>query len=156
MSKAKSEIADEFRLYADLLRIDGQESRAFAYDTAAEGLRRAKYMPPDPSRINGVGPSIREKIVDLDCGRGIGDLNALKDMYPWYIEFSAVDGLGPTLGQRIYDEFGVETVDGLLDIGERITDAKGIGDATARTILDGARSVQSASPSMQSFSLMHE
>jgi len=30
MSKAKNEIADEFRLYADLLRIDGQESRAFA------------------------------------------------------------------------------------------------------------------------------
>jgi len=156
MTKAKNEIADEFRLYADLLRIDGQESRAFAYDTAAEGLRRANYMPPDPSRINGVGPSIREKIVDLDCGRGIGDLAALKDTYPWYIEFSQVDGLGPALGQRIYDEFGVETIDGLLDVGEDITQAKGIGDATASTILKGARAIQSQSPSMQSFSLMHE
>jgi len=137
----KKDIVDEFQLYAELLRLDGEKSRAFAYEKASVGLSKAKFIPPNPALINGIGDSIRERIVDLDCGRGIGNLEQLKQRYPWYAELSQVDGLGPKRAQAIYDEFGITTVEELIDLGESITDVSGIGDKTASTVIGNAQDV---------------
>jgi len=137
----KKDIVDEFQLYAELLRLDGEKSRAFAYEKASVGLSKAKFIPPNPALVNGIGDSIRERIVDLDCGRGIGNLERLKERYPWYAELSQVDGLGPKRAQAIYDEFGITTVGELIDLGESITDVSGIGDKTASTVIANAQDV---------------
>lgn len=125
--------------YAELLRLDGEEGRSYAYDRAANAIRKRGYVPPDPSRLNGVGPSTRDVVVDLACGRVPDELQELREEYQWYRAFGQLDGVGPERAKKIHETFGIETIERLLLVGDDLSIVTGIGPATTEKILESAR-----------------
>jgi DNA polymerase (family 10) len=133
---SKDEIADTLETYADFLRLDGQEGRANGYDKAARAIRTASYIPPNPSRLNGVGGSTRETVIDLENGMGIDELEELREEYPWYDAFREVKHIGPARAKQINETLGVSTLDKLELVAKEgdLELISGIGPATAEKI----------------------
>jgi DNA polymerase (family 10) len=133
---SKAEVAAALEEYAALLEIDGQDGRAHAYDNAARAIRRADRVPPNPARLNGIGNSTREAVIDLENGIGIDELDELREEYDWYTAFKDVDYIGPARAQEIHEKFNVSTLE-KLDMVARNGDLKlisGIGPKTAEKI----------------------
>jgi DNA polymerase (family 10) len=132
----QEEIAEELDEYADFLRLDGQEGRAKGYEKAARAVRMASYLPPNPARLDGIGGSTREAVIDLENGMGIGELEELREEYEWYDAFRDVKHIGPARAKQIHEKFGVSTLD-KLELVAREGDLQlvsGIGPATAEKI----------------------
>lgn len=133
---SKDEIADELDEYADFLRLDGQTGRAKGYDKAARAVRMASYIPPNPARLDGIGGSTRNAVIDLENGMGIDELEELRERYPWYDAFREVKHIGPSRAKQLHEKFNISTID-KLDMVARNGDLElvsGIGPATADKI----------------------
>jgi DNA polymerase/3'-5' exonuclease PolX len=141
MSKT-DDLADVMEEFATYLELDGQEGRAHAYDRAARALRKRRFVPPDPSDIDNVGPSIRTKIAQYQRAGEIEELSALKDEYSWFAELKQVDGVGPSRAEQLHQKFNIETVDDLIFVGEDITLLPRVGQKRARNILNSAHEVR--------------
>lgn len=130
------EIVQELEEYADFLRIDGQEGRAHAYEKAARSLQRAGYCPPNPARLNNVGPSTREAIINLENGTGIEELEELKEEYGWYDELKDVKHIGPERAKDIHDTLNIETLEKLALVAKAgdLQLINGIGPKTSQKI----------------------
>lgn len=133
---SKNDIADTLEEYAEFLRLDGQDGRAHAYEKAARSVRISSYIPPNPARLDNVGDSTRETIIDLENGMGIDELDELKDEYSWYAEFNDVKHVGPARAKEIKETLGVETLDKLSLVARNgdLELINGIGPATAEKI----------------------
>jgi len=132
------EIADSLEEYAEFLRLDGQNGRAHAYDKAARSLRKAGYAPPNPARLDGIGGSTREAVIDLENDMGIDELEELREEYPWYDTFREVKHIGPARAEQIHEKFGVSSME-KLELVAREGDLQlisGVGPATAEKIKD--------------------
>lgn len=141
MSK-NEEIAEVLEEFATYLRLDGQQGRANGYEQAALSIRSAGYMPPDPSRLDKVGDSIRTKIARYQRSGSIDELEHLKDEYSWYEELKQVDGIGPKRAKQIHEKFNVEDLDDLILVGEDLQMLPRVGPKRSRNILDSAHEVR--------------
>lgn len=141
MSKP-DDIADVLDEYSTFLELDGQEGRAHAYDKAARAIRRRRFLPPDPSDIDGVGDAIRTTIASYQRSGSIDELDKLKDQYSWYDELKAVNGIGPARAETIHEKFNVETLDDLILVGNDLTLLSRVGDKRAANIIESAKEVR--------------
>ncbi len=132
------EIAAELDEYATLLKIDGQTGRSHAYDKAARAVRRSSYIPPDPSRLTGIGDATREAVIDLENGTGIDELAELRDEYDWYTTFKDVKHIGPSRAKELHEKFNISSLDTLEMVARNgdLTLISGVGPATAEKIQD--------------------
>jgi DNA polymerase/3'-5' exonuclease PolX len=128
--------------FATYLEIDGQQGRAKAYQKASRSLRKRHYIPPDPTEINNIGPSIRTKIAQYQRSGEIQELSELKKEYSWFAELKKVDGVGPSRAEQLHEKFNIETLDDLILVGEDITLLPRVGKKRARNILDSAHEVR--------------
>lgn len=141
MSKPEdlAEVLDEFATY---LELDGQEGRAHAYDKAARTLRQARYVPPNPADLDGIGDSIRTKIAQYQRAGKIDELEELKDDYAWYDNLCDINGVGTKRARQMNDKLNIEDIDDLLLVGNDLTLLNRVGPKTASNILEAAREVQ--------------
>ncbi len=140
----QEEIAEELDAYADFLRLDGQSNRAKGYDKAARSIRMASYLPPNPARLDGIGGSIRDTVVNLENGGTIEELEELRSEYPWYDTFRDVKHIGPARAKKIHKTFKIDSLD-KLELVVRNGDIQmvsGIGPATADEIKESIESLK--------------
>ena len=133
---SQDDVADTLQEYAEFLRLDGQEGRAHAYDKASRSVRMARYIPPNPARLDNVGGSTREAIIDLENGTGIDELSRLRERYSWYDEFKGIQNIGPARAKKIRDVLGIETLDRLALAARNgdLQEISGIGPKTSSMI----------------------
>jgi len=134
-----AEVLEEFSTY---LELDGQEGRAHAYGRASRALRKRRFIPPNPSDIDNIGPSIRTVIAQYQRSGEIEELSALKDEYSWFDELGQVDGIGPSRAEQLHKKFSIDNLDDLILVGEDITLVPRVGPKRARNILDSAHEIR--------------
>ncbi len=140
MNDKQEELGDLLEEYAVYLELDGQDGRAHAYDKAARSIRRASYIGPDPSNIDGVGDSIRTTIAKWQRSGTIEELEELKQEYPWFAELKDVSHIGPARAKQLHFKLRVDDLDDLLLVARNddLTLIDGVGPATAEKIRKSA------------------
>ena len=151
-----AEVAALLEEYADLLEARDVEYKPRAYQRAADNVRDypedvedlAAEGPKAVARIEQVGDSIAEKVVEYFETGEIAELNEQREKLPVEMEaLTRVEGVGPKTVGDFYEELDVQTLDDLeaaAGAGE-IRDLKGYGEKSEQNILDGvefARQVQ--------------
>jgi DNA polymerase (family 10) len=139
----QEEIADELDAFADFLRLDGQSNRAKGYEKAGRSVRMASYLPPNPARLDGIGGSTRDKVITLENGGSIEELEELREKYPWYDSFREVKHIGPARAKKIHELFNVETLSKLEMVARNgdLQMVSGIGPATEDEIIKSIESL---------------
>jgi len=130
---SKDEIADKLDKYAEFLRLDEQSGRAHAYEKAGRSVRMASFIPPNPSRLDNIGDSTREAVIELENGIGIDELNELEEKYSWYDELRQVSHIGPSRAKTLHEEYGMDSLED-LELMARAGDLQviqGVGPKTA-------------------------
>lgn len=140
MNNKQEELADVLEEYATYLKLDGQDGRATGYDRAARNIRRASFLPPDPSDIDGIGDSIRTKIAKYQRSGSIEELDDLYRQYPWFEELKDVSHVGPARARKLHEELHVDDLDDLLLVARNgdLTLIDGVGPKTAEKIEQSA------------------
>ena len=126
------EISKALDEYAKYLEADGRPGYSATVGNASENIRQAENVPPNPADIDGIGPTIRDIIVQLEITGEIEECEKLKEEHPYLEELSEVRGVGPNRARAIYDEFGITTVEELLDVDLR--EVSGIGEKTEQKL----------------------
>ncbi len=146
MTVYNREIARKFKEIADLLEIKGANPfRVRAYRNAAEtvsGLSEELYeivnQCRDLKELPGIGDDLSEKICELI---ETGSLDALKELReeipPGLGEMMKLSKLGPKRIKKIYEELGIESIEGLEKAAEKnkIRGLHGLGPKTETAIL---------------------
>jgi DNA polymerase (family 10) len=140
-----AELAERFELLADLLELDGADAfRLAAYRRAAARIRESAVpvarlaLDGKATRLSGIGGTIEAKIVEL---AETGDLHALaklRDKLPaGLVEVMHVPGLGPKTARKLWEELGVDSLDGLRAAAEqeRLRALPGLGAKTEEKVL---------------------
>lgn len=142
---SKETVVETLELYAEFLEIDGQDNRAHAYGKAARAVQQSRRIPPNPARLDNVGASTRDTIINVENGEGIEELSRLREQYPWYDEFHEIQYVGPERAQKIVDALGIETLD-RLKLAAKEGDLQlvsGIGPKTESVIRSSIKNVAS-------------
>lgn len=129
------DVIDALDEVAEYLELDGQRGRAAAYRKAANSIRRAPYIPPDPAELDGVGETIRNDIAEFQQTGEIRTLRKLKEKHPYYEEFKDIDGIGTVTAARLGDH-GITTTDELreaINSGE-VLEVERVGTKTVEKI----------------------
>lgn len=129
------ECAEKLEELSRHYKLDGNDHKSRDYQLTASELRTVEFMPPDPSSLDGISRTARDHIAEWMAFGEIEELKQYRQDRPYLKELTRVKSLGPKLAKKIYDNTGVETIDGLeklLDSGE-IEDVHGIGPSTATT-----------------------
>lgn len=127
------EIAETLEEYATYLKLDGRDGKAMGVNRAANSILREKYLPPDPTDVDGVGESLRETVSDIRRTGTCEDLEHLKDKYSFYEELRGVQGIGPSTAKKLHYQARISTTEDLqaaIDSGD-ILSVDGIGPKTA-------------------------
>jgi DNA polymerase (family 10) len=129
----KNEIAAALEEYSELLHLDNQSGRAHAYEKAARALQTARYVPANPSRLNGIGAATREAVVDLENGAGLDELDELREKYDWYVEMRDVRHIGPKRAKLLHEEYGMDSLEdlALMARADDLTAISGVGPKTS-------------------------
>jgi DNA polymerase (family X) len=139
------EIVRALETIATLMQIKGEEYyRYLGYQRAAESvgaLGRPVTEVEDLTRLPHVGPTTAEVIRDLAEDRApkiLADL--LEEIPPGLVEMTRLPGVGPRTVHTLWKEFGVESVEELVELDEsQIAGLKGFGKKSAEKILRAAR-----------------
>lgn len=140
------DIARTLRETADLLEIQGANPfRIRAYRNAVrtvESLTRALQdmveAGEDLTELQGVGKEMDAHIRELLQTGQLSTLNAVVEEVPRTLaELTRLDGVGPKKAKRLYDELGVESVEGLQSEIEKgtVQALKGFGEKSAEKML---------------------
>lgn len=139
------DIARTLRETADLLEIQGANPfRIRAYRNAVrtvEGLTRSLQSMveagQDLTELQGVGKEMDNHIRELLQTGQLSTLNAVTEEIPRTLaELTRLDGVGPKKAKKLYEELGVESVEGLeaeVEAG-RVQELKGFGEKSAAKI----------------------
>jgi DNA polymerase (family 10) len=127
-------ILNEYALY---LEADGRSGYSSTIGNAAENIRRADTIPPNPAQIDGVGPKLRDLIMEYEVTGEIEELEELKQKYPYLGQLSKIRGVGPERARRIYETLGISTIDEVIEAD--LTKVHGIGEKTASKITRSAK-----------------
>jgi DNA polymerase (family X) len=141
------EIALAFDELADLYELDGAVvHRVLAYRTAAKTVREAPRsvatlaQEGKVTELPGIGKTLEEKILTLVGGGSIPAAEKLRAKYPpGLVAMTHLPGLGAKRVRRLFDELGIDTLEGLLAAAEggQIKDLRGFGAKAEAAILDG-------------------
>ena len=140
------DIARTLRETADLLEIQGANPfRIRAYRNAVrtiEALTRSLQdmvaAGDDLTELQGVGKEMDAHIRELLQTGQLSTLNAVTEVVPRTLaELTRLDGVGPKKAKRLYDELGVESVEGLEAEIQRgtVQEMKGFGARSAEKML---------------------
>jgi DNA polymerase (family X) len=140
-----AEIARALEAIATLMEIKGEEYyRVLAYQRAAESvgsLGRPVTEVEDLERLPHVGGTTAEVIRELAEDRTpqiLADL--LAEIPPGLVEMTRLPGVGPRTAGRLWQEFGVESVEELAELEEgQIAALKGFGKKSEERILRAAK-----------------
>ena len=130
---------------ATLMEIKGEEYyRVLAYQRAAESvgsLGRPVREVADLERLPHVGGTTAEVIRELAEDRTPQILtDLLAEIPPGLVEMTRLPGVGPRTAGRLWQEFGVESVEELAGLEEgRIAALKGFGKKSEERILRAAK-----------------
>src|SRR3984893_11769155 len=116
-----SEIAAALDELADLSELDGEIiHRIVAYRNAAKAVRDAPVSVSALARqgrateLPGIGATIQEKVLALAQVGALPAAVKLRAKFPpGLIEMPRLPGLGPKGARRLFDELGVDSLDGL-------------------------------------------
>ncbi len=145
----------------DLLELQGVAFKPRAYTRAARKIESMKedlldyYEEGNLQDIEGIGRAIEDKIIEII---ETGDLEYLHKLYEeipkGLIDVMRVPDIGPKKAKKLYDELGVEDLEGLRDKAEKgeIAKLKGFGERTEEKILKGIEMLEAVSGRH----LMHE
>ncbi len=125
---------NEYALYLDA---DGRSGYSSTIGNAAENIRKADTIPPNPAEIDGVGPKLRDLIMEYEVSGEIQELEELKQKYPYLGQLSKIRGVGPERARRIYETLNISTVEEVIDAN--LTEVDGIGEKTAAKITRSAK-----------------
>ncbi len=143
------DIARIFEEVADLLEIQGANPfRIRAYRTAArtveaQSIPIASLLAKDEGALEelpGIGRDLAGKIREIV---ETGDLTLRKELVTeipeGLVEMMRVSGLGPKRAKQIYDELGIDSLDGLEKAAreERLQELHGLGPTLEAKILQG-------------------
>ena len=139
------DLAEQFELLADLLELDGADAfRLSAYRRAADRIRESSAsvarlaLDGRATQIPGIGGTIQDKIAEY---AETGDLRAiakLRDRVPvGLVQMMKVPGLGPKTARRLWQELGIDTLDGLRAAAEaqQLRAVSGLGPKTEERVL---------------------
>ncbi|MFW5971904.1 MAG: DNA polymerase/3'-5' exonuclease PolX [Bacillota bacterium] len=142
-----SEVADKFRMMADLLSIKGaNQFRIRAYRNAAQivsnlsdNLVDMVNNDEDLTEMDGIGEDLAGKIEELVKDGKMSELDELKEeISPEVAEMLNIAGLGPERVKTIYNELDVKNIVELKKAAEEneISDLSGLGEKTEDKILE--------------------
>ncbi|HEX9854927.1 MAG TPA: DNA polymerase/3'-5' exonuclease PolX [Acidimicrobiia bacterium] len=124
MAGINGEVARLLYEYTDLLKLEEGSPQAFrvrAYERAAAAVRDAKVDVAGLSlaelqRIDGIGKSTAEKILEYVATGSMAGLEKLRAKYPpGFVELTRIPGVGPKTVLLLRDELGIDSVDRLRD-----------------------------------------
>jgi DNA polymerase (family 10) len=140
-----AELAERFELLADLLELDGADAfRLAAYRRAAARIRESAVpvaqlaLDGKAKRLSGIGGTIEAKIVELAQTGDLQALAKLRDKLPaGLVEVMHVPGLGPKTARKLWEELGVDSLDGLRAAAEqeRLRELPGLGPKSEEKVL---------------------
>jgi len=144
-----SEIAVALDELGDLSELDGAAIyRVVAYRNAAKAVRDSPVSVLNLARqgrateLPGVGKIIEEKIIALADEGAIPATVKLRAKFPpGVIEMTHLPGLGPKRVRRLYEELGIDSLDGLRTAAEeqKIRNLKGFGPKAEEAIRSSLR-----------------
>jgi DNA polymerase (family 10) len=144
-----SEIAAALDELGDLTELDGGAIyRVVAYRNAAKAVRESPVSVLGLARqgrateLPGVGAIIQEKVIQLaDDGAIPATLKLRAKFPPGVIEMTHLPGLGPKRARRLYEELGIDSLEGLKAAAEeqRVRGLKGFGPKAEEAILASLR-----------------
>ncbi len=144
-------VAKLFRQYADILAIISDNPyRVRAYRRAADSIERldrsvALMSDDELLKLDGIGKSILAKIRQIiDSGTFREYQEAMRKLPISLLELQEVEGLGPKLVWRLYEELGISTLDELerACLDGRILKVKGIGEKLRAKLLKSLSEVR--------------
>jgi DNA polymerase (family 10) len=140
-----TEIAAAFDELGDLYELDGAIiHRVVAYRNAAKAVREASTSVAALARqgrateLPGIGGTLQEKIQALTETGEIPATVKLRAKFPaGLVQMTRLSGLGPKRARRLYDELGIDSLDGLKKAAteHQIRDLKGFGAKAEESIL---------------------
>jgi len=140
-----AEIAAALRELGILYELDGADRfRVLAYRDASRAVRDSPLSMEQLSKegrlteVPGIGKTLAEKITTLIETGSIPSADKLKVKYPAsLVEVTRVPGLGAKTARRLYDELGVEDLEGLRAAAEEgtIRTLKGLGPKVEERVL---------------------
>jgi DNA polymerase (family 10) len=121
-----ADVAEQFDLLADFLELEGSDQfRPLAYRRAAQVIRETGgsiaqlAVEGRAKELSGIGKTIEEKIVQIVDDGQIEALAKRRESVPAdVVAFMHLPGLGPKTARRIWQELGIETLDGLKQAAE--------------------------------------
>jgi len=151
-----SEIATALDELGDLYELDGAIiHRIVAYRNAAKAVRDAPVSVSAMARerrateLPGIGATIQEKVLALADDGVIPAAARLRAKFPpGLLEMTRLPGLGPKRARRLFEELGIDSLQGLREAAEnqRIRSLKGFGPKAEETLLAAASSVTAGAP----------
>jgi DNA polymerase (family 10) len=140
-----TEIAAALDELGDLYELDGAIiHRVVAYRNAAKAVREASVSVAALARqgrateLPGIGGTLQEKILALTETGEIPAAVKLHTKFPaGLVQVTRLPGLGPKRARRLYDELGIDSLDGLKKAAteHEIRDLKGFGAKAEESIL---------------------
>ena len=140
-----SEIAAALRELGILYELDGADRfRVLAYREAARTIQDSPVSVEQLARegrltaLPGVGKTLAQKVIALVETGEIPAAEKLKAKFPvTLVDVTRVPGLGAKTARRLYDELGVEDLEGLKEAAEseRIRGLKGLGPKVEENVL---------------------
>jgi DNA polymerase (family X) len=152
-----AEIADALSELATLYELDGAiRYRVLAYREAARVIRQSPVSVAELARagrateLPGIGKTLEQKIVALVDEGEIPAAAKLKARFPAsLVEVTRVPGVGPKTARRLYDELGIESLEGLRAAAqeERIRGLRGLGPKVEENVLAALGQLRERGPS---------
>ena len=140
-----AELAESFEFLADLLELDGADAfRLAAYRRAAARIRESTVpvaqlaLDGKATKLSGIGGTIEAKIVELTETGDLQALAKLRDKLPaGLVQVMHVPGLGPKTARKLWEELGVDSLDGLRAAAEqeRLRSLPGLGPKSEEKVL---------------------
>lgn len=152
-------IAEIFEEIADLIELDeGNEFRIRSYQAAARAIRDQSQRLEDLiakgfdlSEIPNIGESSAEKIREIIDTGTCQRLEEMRSKIPAELtELMQVPQLGPRKAMQLHRELGINNLAELKDACEngRVRDLEGMGEKTEEKILEGLKTLESATGRM--------
>ena len=149
-----AEIAAALRELGTLYALDGADRfRVLAYQEAARTARDSPVSLEQLAKedrlteLPGIGKTLAEKVVTLIETGSIPSAEKLKKKFPAsLVEVTRVPGLGAKTARRLYDELGIEDLEGLRAAAEqgKIRELRGLGPTAEENVLAALESMPDA------------